>query len=113
MKLTTALVAGALLALSGTSLVYAQQAPAPAATPQQQETRHIRKDTRDIHHDRRDVRHDQRQINRDVAQGKFRKARAQVKDMRKDKRDIHHDKKNRRHVRRARKVQNQSGPGGI
>lgn len=111
MKRTTALVAGALLTLSAAPLVFAQQTPAPAATQQQKETRHIRRDTRDIHQDRRDVHQDQRQVNRDVNQGKFKKAQAQEKDMRQDKKDIRQDVKNRRHLRRERHKQNHPGGG--
>src|SRR5574340_157709 len=81
MKLTTALVAGALLAMSASPLVFAQQTPAPAATPQQKETRQIHRDNRDIRQDKRDVRQDQRQVNKDVSQGKFKKAKAQEKDI--------------------------------
>jgi len=73
MKPTTALVAGALLALSASPLVFAQQTPAPAPTAQQRETRHIRRDNRDIRQDKRDVHRDQRQINKDVAQANSKK----------------------------------------
>lgn len=112
MKRTTALAAGALLALSAAPLVFAQQTPTPATTPQQKETRHIRRDTRDIHQDKRDVHQDQRQINKDVSQGKFKKAQAQEKDMRQDKKDIRQDVNNRRHLRRERYKQNHPGHRG-
>lgn len=112
MKATTSLVAGVLLALSASPLVFAQQSPAPTATPQQRETRHIRRDTRAIRRNRREVRQDQRQVNKDVAQGKFKKARAQEKDMRQDKKEARHLQKNRRHLRRERHVQNHPGQRG-
>lgn len=112
MQATTSLVAGILLALSASPLVFAQQGPVPTATPQQQETRHIRRDTRTIHRDRRDVRRDQHQVNKDVAQGRFKKAQAREQDMHQDKKEVRHLQKNRRHLRRERHAQNHSGQRG-
>ena len=112
MKSSIALLTGALLALSTSPLVFAQQAPATAATPQQRETRHIHRDTRAIRRHKRDVRQDQRRVNRDVAQGKFKKAQARETDMRRDRRQIRHLQKNRRNLRHKRHVQNHPGERG-
>lgn len=110
MKLTTVLVAGALLALSASPLVFAQQTPAPAATPQQTQAHQIRKDNRNIRQNKKAARQDQRKVNKDVAQGKLKKAQAQEKNMHKAKHNIRTAKANRKQVRQQ-QTNGGNGPG--